>query len=424
MAGHSRFAPSAEERNQTCAASFLLSEKEEDVQTTDAAHGTAAHHVGELCLRLDHDVDVYAGCTVAVTPKGACRFVHDQAPIEDEEKGFEVDDEMIVAVQEYVDRCRVLPGEHFTEVRVEHTDWCPDFDEHGKPLDPQYGTSDHIACIAGGKNPDYPESTIVVTDLKYGLGVKVFAEGNKQAVKYALGAWKEYNWLYGFKRVVIRIAQPRLDHFDVWELSVEELLEWGAEAKRLLTRVFEPNPPMVASEKGCKFCKVAARCASTPGWALYEERKAYVAMQFDDLTGEPTAKFDAIPEKDLMKAYAATALYDIAGKAVAKEVFRRAAKGEPVGRLKVVAKYTDRTWRDEEAAKSFMRTHGIDDSKTVTKKFVSPAGAEKVLPKALWPKLAELYDRPPGGPVLVDKTDPRQPYRDTIVAEAFDDITE
>lgn len=424
MAGHSRFAPSATEREYTCPASFLLSEKEQDVQSSDAAHGTAAHHVGELCLRLNHDVDVYAGCTIAVTPKGACRFVHEQAPIEDDEKGFEVDDEMVVAVQEYVDRCRVLPGEHFTEVRVEHTKWCPDFDENGDPLDPQHGTSDHVACIRGGIDIDFLVSTLVVDDLKYGLGVKVFAFENKQAIKYALGVYEEYNWLYGFKKVLIRIHQPRLDHFDVWELSVDELLAWGEDIKARLTLVFAPNPPMVASEKGCKFCKVAARCASTPGWALYEERKAYVAMQFDDLTGEPTAKFDAIPEKDLMKAYAATALYDIAGKAVAKEVFRRAAKGEPVGRLKVVAKYTDRTWRDEEAAKSFMRTHGIDDSKTVTKKFVSPAGAEKVLPKALWPKLAELYDRPPGGPVLVDKTDPRPAYRDTIVAESFDDITE
>src|SRR5690606_31016918 len=170
--------------------------------------------------------------------------------------------------QEYVDWCRALPGEHYVEVRVEHTAWCPDEDEFGMPLDPQFGTSDHVACIPGGAL-GYPEATIVVTDLKYGKGVKVFAVENKQAIKYALGAWKEYDWLYNFKHVVIRIAQPRRNHFDVWDLTVEELLEWGDKIKERLTLVFAPDPPFQASEKGCKFCKAAYKCAATPGMALY-----------------------------------------------------------------------------------------------------------------------------------------------------------
>lgn len=422
MTGHSRFAPSSTEREYTCPGSFLLNEMEPDHQNQDAAHGTAAHHVGELCLRLDHDVEVYAGCTVAVDLRGHCRFVHENAPLRDDvdlfgaeaEMGFEVDDEMIVAVQEYVDRCRALPGDHFTEIRVEHTDWCPDKDEFGMPLDPQYGTSDHIACVPEGE-PDYEVATIFVDDLKYGKGVKVFAKENKQGIKYALGAWKEYNWLYKFKKVVIRIHQPRLNHFDEWELSVEELLEWGEKIKRRLELVFVEDPPFQASEKGCKFCKISYKCKH-----LHDHLRDIYAMQFDDLTGEPTHDPRLLTHDEVLQAYQAAPLYQIAAEAVEKEMYRRLAHGEPCGRLKLVAANTHRVWKDEEAARKFLRSKGFDDSKTTTKVFVSPAQAEKLLPRAEWPKLGDLWDKPPGKPCIVDITDPRPPYRDNAVLEHFD----
>lgn len=422
MGTHSRFSPSSTEREYTCPGSFLLNEMEADRQSPDAAHGTAAHHIGELCLRLNHDVVTYAGCLIAVDKRGNCRFVHEKAPLNEEtELAFEVDDEMEVAVQEYVDWCRALPGDHFVEVRVEHTAWCPDEDEFGMPLDPQFGTSDHVACISGGAL-GYPESTIVVTDLKYGKGVKVFAVENKQAIKYALGAWKEYNWLYDFKHVVIRIAQPRLNHFDVWELTVEELLEWGDKIKERLSLVFAPDPPFQASEKGCKFCKAAYKCAATPGMALYEERKRHVALQFDDLTGEPLHDPREVSEEDLMAAYAAGPLYKIAAEAIEKEVYRRLAAGQSAGRKKLVAAHTHRAWKDDEEARAFLRSKGLDDSKITHKTFVSPAQAEKLLPRALWPELEAYYSQPPGKPCIVDITDPRPPYRDSAVVEEFTDL--
>ena len=424
MGAHSRFAPSATEREYTCPGSFLLNEAEPDRQSHDAAHGTAAHRVGDLCLRHNHDVALYAGCTVAVTVRGRCRFVHEKAPLhespeifdpEELEAGFEVDDEMVVAVQEYVDRCRALPGEHHVEVRVEHTDWCPDKDEWGEPLGPQFGTSDHVACVAEG-SIEYVEATLVVSDLKYGKGVMVFARENKQAMKYALGCWKEFNWIYNFKRIIIRILQPRLDHFDEWEISVDELLEWGQRMKKRLELVFAPDPPFQASEKGCKFCKVSGRCR-----AQQDYLHSIHAMHFDDLTAEPVHQPKLLSDEELMQAYYAAPVFALVAKAVNKEIFRRLAAGQPAGRLKLVAARTHRTWRDEEAARKFLRERGVDDSKSVEKKFVSPAGAEKLLPRAFWPELEALYEKPPGGPCIVDETDPRQPYRNSAILDHFDD---
>lgn len=418
MGSHSRFSPSATEREYTCPGSFLLNEMMPDRQSPDAAHGTAAHHVGELCLRANLDVDTYAGCTIAVDAKGKCRFVHESAPLLDEiEMGFEVDDEMVVAVQEYVDWCRALPGEHFVEVRVEHTNWCPDTDEFGMPLDPQFGTADHIACVSACV--EYPEPTIVVTDLKYGKGVKVFAKENKQAIKYALGAWKLHDWEYGFKHVVIRIAQPRLGHFDEWELTVAELLEWGENIKRRLELVFVEDPPFEATEKGCKFCKVAPTCTH-----LHTHLRNIYAMQFDDLTGEPTHDPRLLTDEELLKAYYAIPLYQLAGDAVQAEMHRRLRHGEPCGRLKLVAAHTHRTWKDEAEVREFLRSKGIDDSKAVTRTLVSPAQAEKLLPKAAWEELGDLWVRPPGKPCIVDETDPRPSYRDSALLEHFDEVDE
>lgn len=416
MPGHSRFAPSAEDRNTICPGSFLLNERAPDRQSPEAAEGTAAHHVGALCLQLNHDVEVYAGCLVAVTARGECRFVHEMAPLDEHtEMGFEVDDEMLVSVQEYVDQCNALPGEHYVEVRVDHTDWCPDTDEFGDPLGKQEGTSDHIACIAAGVSDDYPESTIVVTDLKYGKGVMVFARENKQAIKYALGAWKEYDWIYGFKRVVVRISQPRLDHFDTWECSVEELLEHGAQSKKRLELVFVEDPPFQASEKGCKFCKVSATCRH-----LHEYLRATHSHHFDDLSGDPVSDPKLLSDEELMQAYYMIPLYKLAEKAIDRELFRRLANGQPVANKKIVASRQDRAWKDEQAVIAFARKKGLDDDRITTKKLVSPAQLEKLLPRVLWPEMEDLYERPPGGPCMVDASDPRPLYRCDSLVEHFD----
>src|SRR5690606_26026320 len=143
--------------------------------------------------------------------------------------------------------------------------------------------------------------------------------------------------------------------------------------KERLTLVFAPDPPLQASETGCKFCKAAYKCAATPGMALYEERKRHVALQFDDLTGEPLHDPREVSEDDLMAAYAAGPLYKIAAEAVEKEVYRRLAAGQSAGRKKLVAAHTHRAWKDDAEAREFLRSKGLDDSKITHKTFVSPA---------------------------------------------------
>lgn len=405
---HSRFSPSATEREYSCPASFLLNEGKRDDGSVDADHGTAAHHVAELCLTKDRDVEFYAGCNIAVSRKGGCRFVTQLNPLQDDERAFEVDDEMIKAVQGYVDWCRELPGEHHVEVRVEHTDWCPDFDENGNKLDPQFGTSDHNACIPAGA-PMYPEATLVITDLKYGKGVRVFAKENKQAIKYALGVWKEYDWLYGFKKVVIRICQPRLDHYDVWELTVDELLEWGQKIKKRLELVFVENPPFGPSEKACKFCK-AAPCKASEEF-VFSQR----ALTFDDFDGEPVVPEAELTPEDLFAAYKMLPMLKIREAAIERRVQTLLMKGVPVGDLQLVVSTTHRAWAaDPDVIEKKLQTFGVPTYKLYKREMVTPAAVEKVLPKTLTEdqkkEVETLWFKPEGRPVIAAPGDRRKRY--------------
>ena len=405
---HSRFSPSSTEREYSCPASFLLNEGKRDDSSVDADHGTAAHHIGELCLSHNRDVEFYAGCRLAVSRRGGTRFVTEKKPLLDDEREFEVDDEMVENVQKYVDWCRELPGEHHVEVRVEHTDWCPDKDEHGEPLGPQFGTSDHNACIEAGA-PRFDEATLVITDLKYGRGVKVFAFENKQAIKYALGVWKEYNWLYDFKHVVIRICQPRLNHFDVWELTVDELLEWGQKIKKRLELVFAEDPPFGPSEKACVFCKNTV-CAARDAF-IFEQR----ALHFSDFDGEPVVAIEELDNDELFAAYNMLPMIEIRAKAIKREVYKQLYEGNQVGDRVLVETVTHRAWRaDPDVIEQTAAKIGIPSYKLYTRELLSPAQLEKLLPKTATEEqreeIASLWDRPRGQPVIASPNDRRKRY--------------
>ena len=410
MGSHSRFSPSATERDTLCPPSFLLNEQLPDRNTSDSAHGTAAHHLGELCLRTDKDTVMYAGCEIAVDEKGNCRFVHSAAPVQEGEQSFEVDDEMVNAVQAYVDACRELPGDHFVEVRVEHTKWCPDVDEWGEPLGPQYGTSDHV-CV------DAKAHTIYVDDLKYGKGVKVFAERNKQAAKYALGTIDEHTWEYGIEddwTVVVRIHQPRLDHLDVWSTTVGELMEFGAQIKAELTEVFNPDAAFNPGEKQCRFCKASAVCR-----AKHEFVHAQRALQFDDEDKLPDPRLLSMEE--LAEAWMRHPLFNQHYQAINEELLNAMKSGEEAPGLKLVEATTHRRWNDPIAAKAALRALGLSQDAIETKKLISPNQAEKLLPKEKRPAIQDHWQKPAGGPVIALATDKRDAYDGSRTVEGFED---
>ena len=409
MGTHSRFSPSSDERNCLCPPSFLLNEKIPDRNSPDSLLGTAAHHLAEVCLRGNNDAAVYAACVIAVGPKGETRFVHSNAPLVPPEIGFEVDDEMVAAVQSYIDACRELPGDHYVEVRVEHTAYCPDVDEFGDPLGQQFGTSDHI-CVS------VAQRTMWVDDYKHGKGVKVYAERNKQATKYALGAIDEYDYLYGFEddwTVFVRIHQPRLNHLDVWKTTVGELRAYGLEIKTQLGEVFNPDAPFNPGEKQCRFCKAAGTCR-----AKHEYVHALTALDFDDIDGLPDPRL--LTMEELAEAWQRHPLFKQHYEAIDKELYNAMKAGEQAPGLKLVEGLTHRQWIDEDAAKAKMLELGISPVAMEKRKLVSPNQAEALLPKEKRLLLQDHWRKPAGGPVIALETDKRDAYTGHTV-DGFDD---
>lgn len=380
---HARFAPSSAHRIHDCPASLLLNEQEPDREIFEAAEGTVAHHVAEICARMRRDPEEFLGMTF---DSGDLDADYDEE--QHSSKGFAitVDDEMVQGVGEYLDRIMNLPGDHYVETRVNISPWCP--------IPDQFGTCDHAAAT---------HKKLIITDLKYGR-VQVDAPQNKQLVMYALGFINEYDWLYDFDEVIIRIAQPRLDHFDVWITSKAELLAIGEKIKQRFALALEPNPPFGPSEKACRFCKVNYKCKANHDF-LYHER--IMLLDDDDEFVEPDLAL--MDDAELAALWLRKGMYEARMRAVEDYLHKKVADGEFVPGLKTVAGRSSRYFTSQIDAEMLLAEAGVPESKMYSKpEFVSPAMAEKLVRGEAKKKLQDFIKSKPGKPCLVSSDDKRK----------------
>lgn len=229
--GHSVFSPSGAETWMTCPASLRLGLAVPDTSNIYAAEGTVAHEIAELWLKTGYPPTERVGEIV----------------IQD---GFEVEvtSEMLDYVEIFVDLCNDLARvcEHWaSEQRVDTS--------HLMPIPGQGGTADFVAFKPG---------LLRIADLKYGKD-PVVAVGNKQLRIYALGVFQEWDWLYDFQTIEIWICQPRLaGGTTTATYTREQLLDFGEEVRQAAAIAWETSDggSRVASEKGCRWCKVKATC--------------------------------------------------------------------------------------------------------------------------------------------------------------------
>lgn len=417
MAGvHSRFAPSSAHRRVECPASLLLEEQEPDTPTFEAVEGTVAHYIHEQALLGVAKLDSFIGMHPA-------QFMPENELTADEwklipysrglkpDEDFIVDRDMINHVEESVLRCLETPGDRYVEQRVDISPWCPPVDEHGKPMPKQGGTADFFACSPG---------LLDITDLKYGAGVQVFATRNYQAIKYALGVINEYDWMYDFDKIVIRINQPRFDHYDVWETTKAELLEIGEYIKSRYLIALQPNAPFGASEKACQFCKIKYKCAHLTNVVLshfdFEEDATVEDVKTQAAFLSLERQVEIFKMRGLFKMWIGAIEGDIEAQ----------LKRDPssVPGLRLVNGRSFRQWANEQQAQDELLFAGLAEDKIYTpRKLISPAQAEKLGRKAIKPLIASLVVKPLGEPVVVDEFDPRPDFvsdNSRLVAKHFD----
>lgn len=225
---HSPFGPSSADRWMNCPGS------RGGEQTKYAAEGTAAHSLSEW-VRRGKPLAGYRGKILRVG-----------------EFEFKVGKPMIDSVQTFVDSVSAEgPGAALTEERVAYEDLVPG----------GFGTTDHARLR---------DWLCRVKDYKHGKGVVVGAKENAQLMLYALGIWFKYRWIYEFDKFVLSICQPRVRHFDEWEISLGQLLQWGYDVVRPAYR-----RALVSKERKagpwCKFCGFKNECSERAAYKVQHE---------------------------------------------------------------------------------------------------------------------------------------------------------
>lgn len=402
--GHSVFSPSGSGMWLYCSGSLIPNMMEPDESSFEAVEGTVAHAVAEEWLRTGKRPSHLLNTKQVITEHGATYEVV-------------IDRIMLDYVEEYVEWCLCLPGEHYVETRV--------FFSELTPLENQSGTADHVACMPG---------KMVITDLKYGKGVQVFAFENTQALLYALGFFLKYDPIYNFLEIEIRIAQPRFNHFDTWTVTRDELLEFAEYVKARTAAAWNLEAPRRPSEKACQWCRVKATCTALAKLAddLIEGNIKAIGREYskDELDAFAESVEDGtyrvrpisvtqLSLEALAKVRPYRRLVESWYRSVDEHLERKALDGQKIPKMKLVESRTNRSFREPEAAVATLELWGLEHDDIFETSLGSPAQMEEKLRNKLGltramaeEVLAPYVTKPPGKPTLVPETDKRPELND------------
>lgn len=367
---HALLSPSSSSRWLNCTPSARLAENAENKSSVYAEEGTLFHEICEYCLaqwnagvwepdpfgeelpelKDDHLMHPLFKHEMFRHARNYCDFVMNENYNLEKSDGA----------------CKML-----LEEKVDISEYAPEC----------FGSVD---CQLVGRD------TLIVIDLKYGEGVKVYAEHNTQMMLYALGAIKGKP---SIKTARLVIAQVRLNHFDVWEISANDLLQWA-------DKVLKPTAKKAFAGEGeqkmgdwCGFCPVKAQC-----------RKQYEAVvndfdryEYPELLTEDEI-CDLIEKIDKYKGWL---------ESVNKFVYDEALRGHKWKGYKLVAGRSSRVITDEEAIRQDLLTKKYLEDEIFNIKLKGIGDLEKLVGKEQFSALYGQYVKSkPGNPKLVPDSAP------------------
>lgn len=261
-----------------------------------------------------------------------------------------------------------------------------------------FGTGD-VVIIADG--------TIHVIDLKFGKGVGVSALNNPQLRLYGLGALDTYGLLYDIEKVKMTIIQPRLEHTDSEELTVDELVKWADEEVKPRAELAYAGEGEYCAGGHCQFCKAKAVCR-----ARAEENLKLAEYDFSEPpTLVPSEIADILGRVDKLVKWAG----DVKDYALNAAV----NKGISFPGYKVVEGRSNRAYSDETKVEKALKEYGDE---IYNKKLKGITDMNKLLGKEFNELLGNLIIKPPGKPTLVPESDKRPVFQSAESAkDDFDD---
>lgn len=372
---HAMLSASGANRWLNCTPSAKLElEHGENKTSAYAEEGTLAHELAELYIRKDVLCDITD---------------------EDFESALErimdndlFSDEMLDVVPVYTDYCsdQFIEAQTANDLSIIEIEQKLDLSDY---VPESFGTADCVII-----NDDLME----VIDLKYGKGVPVYAEWNKQLMLYGLGALRKYDIMYDIKEVRLSIVQPRINNISSWQISVNELQKWAEEELKPKAQLAYKGEGELCAGDWCKFCSVRNRCRK-----LYEQQVEIAKYEFAEpplLTDEEIA--DIIKRTPRLVEWANSVMD------YAQDLAIRNKKQWPG--FKLVEGISRRKWADEEKASNalFARFPELTEDEIFNTKLKSITDIEKLVGKKQFNAvLSDLVVKPEGKPTLVPLEDKR-----------------
>lgn len=374
---HALLSASGAERWLTCTPSARLEEQFPDSTSEYAEEGTLAHSIAELKCRKHF-----------IEPMGPQKFNKALKKFKDDPLYKE---EMLSHADTY--------QEYISE--IVHSFDSPPYITFEKRLDlskyapESFGTADCI--IIGSKK-------MHIVDYKYGQGVPVSADKNKQFMLYALGAYEEYSFLYNIESVVLHVVQPRLDNLSSFEISIGALLGWGVSVKDIALKAFNGEGDYVQGDH-CKFCRAKSLCRARAEFntSLEEYNCMKPPLISNEEVGEILEKAQNLAKwvKDL-EEYALTACLN----------------GENIPGWKAVEGRSNRAFIDVDKAFEILKQNGIDEAMLYKREPITLTAVETLVTKKKFNELlTEYVNKPPGKPTLAPVDDKRDAVTNKITAE-------
>lgn len=426
MTKHAILSPSGFKALMLCPAKPAMEHGRPDESSEYADEGTAAHFLGSTCLEQGAKAADYLGRKIFVHPDyDAGWWENFSFGLKLEGRTFTVDQDMVDAVQVYIDTVR-------------------DFQADGELFVEQALPIGHITGEEGAEGTGdaviISEDEITVIDLKYGKGVEVDAFENPQLMLYGLGALEKFDMVGDFDTVRMVICQPRVSSApSEWSQPAPSLVEWGLKhagpAAQTSWDILHGDPDAVGAScrphpDACRFCKAKGDCQ-----ALARSVETALEAEFTDLTTADQVEKEAIVKgltgglsvHQLGAKMDSVELVEMWCKAIRARVEGALLEGQAVAGYKLVAgKKGARAWANADEAEKVMKSMRLKREEMYEEKLISPTSAEKILkasPKR-WNRIAPLITQSDGKPSVAPVSDKRPALEVKPVEAEFTAITE
>lgn len=257
--------------------------------------------------------------------------------------------------------------------------------------------------------------TLTIIDFKYGYG-KVLAKENWQLLLYAAAALMYFDEAKFVTHIRLAISQPRIQHEDIWELSINEFGENTAKirgiAERILSSKGGDHLLATPGDNQCHFCKARAICPEQREFNLTTVTGGFIDLDKEEQLlkkiEKSTKEIKTRDDKYLADCMQAVEMIERWCSTIKDEVETRLHQSNFTdSRFKLVeGRMGNRKWNDELAVNFLLATQGYSES-AYEQKLLSPAKIEKIVDKETFESLSSYIERNPAKPVVVPSSDER-----------------